>query len=105
MRLKLNTGIRLNVSAMGKSASDLNGSYKEVAAGNISGLSTVDKYIDEDKKIKNLIELYARLVNKDANDISSMLGYFGEVDASLGKVISNAGGGGSFGGGGGVRRF
>lgn len=97
MRIKLNHSIRLDVSVMGSKANALNEGYTVVTAGEISGLETVEKYINEDKKIKELIELYVTLVKKDVNDINEMLEKYTELDALLGKKIGNpiGGGGGS----------
>lgn len=74
----------------------MNSGYIMADIGNMSGIETVNKYVKEDEKIKELFELYTELIKKDVRDIKGMVGLYEKTDRAIG---------GNFGGGGGGLRF
>jgi len=53
----------------------------------VDTLATAKAFVEEQKKLKELLALYATLVNKDAQDLASIIVSTREADAIFGATI------------------
>ena len=62
----------MEVTAFSHAGQKLNSGYTAPDSGSVSSLSTATAYVEQQNKIKSLMERYASLIQKDAADLNAM---------------------------------
>ena len=70
--IKINTSVYFLTLAVKNKAKALNSQYNASESGELKGLSTVVKYLEQEKQIKKLINNYKNFAIKDAEDLDAM---------------------------------
>ncbi len=80
---KVTSGLDTQISAFKTAGNDLNDAFSATDSAGVSTLSTAKAAIAEQLSIKKLLDLYARLVAKDADDLTAMAETARQADQAL----------------------
>lgn len=72
LEFKISNSIIFEAAALKGAGQALNSDYAELSSSELSTLSTSVKYINQHRQLKELIESYAALIEKDASDLLKM---------------------------------
>jgi hypothetical protein len=70
---RMHTELTLETVKVKNRSRNLNENHKKLNKGIITGIDSMDKFIQEEKDILELIDLYSNLVDKDMTDIEKMV--------------------------------
>ncbi len=79
---KMNKLISTQITALSTGGQNLNANYSATDAADVKSLSAAAEFIKEQTRIKNLIDLYASLLAKDAADLNAMVATVDAADQS-----------------------
>lgn len=80
--LRITTALMLEISDVKVAASQINTGYTGLSDEN-NGLNTVRLYLEQHKKIKELLDLYYDLIERDLNDMNEMVTEIIKMDDAL----------------------
>lgn len=94
--IKYNLGLSNEISSLTGSGSALNSTSSEISSDGVSTLDTAVKYIDQHGQIAELLNLYKKLILKDASDLSQTMETVSTTDLLLSNnlnltIINNGG--------------
>ena len=89
MEFKINYALSEPIRNMSKAGEELNKTYKDMELGDNSGLTALEKYMQEEKDIKTLIENYKELVAIDTADMRDMVDIMQGVDRMISAALSS----------------
>ena len=72
LEFKISNSIVFEAAALKAAGQALNSDYAELSSGDLSTLVTSVKYINQHRQLKELIESYVALIEKDAEDLRKM---------------------------------
>lgn len=84
---KVTSGVDAQISAFKTAGSDLNAAYSATDSAGVSTLTTATAAIAEQASIRKLLELYAGLVVKDADDLAAMAETARQLDQTVSGSI------------------
>lgn len=87
MEFKLASNLMSLAMAFRSSGKQLNAEYRTPANGDVSQMMTAEEYMSVCLSIKELIDQYAGLVEKDAADIQSMCRRVKLEDIKLSRIL------------------
>lgn len=85
--LKITQDLDAEVSSFALGGHEINQSFAAATLDGVDTLATAKAFVEEQQKLKELLALYANLVNKDAQDLASIIVSTREADAILGATI------------------
>lgn len=77
----------MEVNSLSNAGNSISTQDSEISADDVRTLQTCVKYIEQQKKIAVLLELYKRLINKDVLDINEMQRATFDLDMSISKMF------------------
>lgn len=86
---KINSDFTTEVEDLGISAGALNLFYYDIELPEVNTLNTANKIIAQNRAIKEVIELYKELLNKDVGDVKAFIAEAEKLDDSTAMKFSS----------------
>ncbi len=80
---KVSDAITTEISDVNSSGTAINNTYADVSSDGVDTLKTSQKILAQHYSIKELLELYKALVQKDVSDLNAMVTEAQNMDASI----------------------
>ena len=84
---KVTSGIDGEIAAFSSGGSQINQAYAATSSDGVETLQAAMSFIEAEQKIRNLLALYASLVQKDAADLTDMIESVRRTDAEIGAKL------------------
>lgn len=84
---KITQDLDAEVSSFALGGQEINQSFVAATLDGVDTLATAKSFVEEQQKLKELLALYATLVNKDAQDLASIIVATREADVKFGATI------------------
>lgn len=85
---KVTSAVDAQIASFKTAGSELNASFSATDSAGVSTLSTATAAIAEQGRIRKLLELYAGLIAKDAEDLAAMAETARQADQALSGAIN-----------------
>lgn len=85
---KISKALSSEISTLKSKGEAINDGYSATPTDGVSTLSAAVAFINEQKDIKKMLELYGQLLAKDANDLTEMVKSVEEADKKASKTYS-----------------
>lgn len=86
---RVGTALLMSINDARVAASQINAGYTVIADDGVNTLKTANHYLTQHQKVKELLDLYYSLVDRDTRDMDQMIFKAMEMDKSLsGSYVS-----------------
>ena len=80
---KITNALKAEIFATQQSCKLINSDYSDISKDKLDTLNTSVEYISQHKSIKQLLELYRALIEKDIKDMEKMVLEASQMDATI----------------------
>lgn len=84
---KLSHGLGLEIASLNSAGGNINDSYQVVSSDGVDTLKAAQEYIDACSAIKELMDDYIALVEKDVSDMNAMMLIAKQRDSKLAHLF------------------